>query len=591
MPAGSWLRPGALLLHIGLFAGAVFGTARKRKSVGNSQPCTNGTTIPFSNRTSATPCEGELGTECFFHCADNYLKIGRHVCQSYETQGKVVLDSTFFGGRCVRLCETKYHMEHKGEWCPSGSTPVRWKYEDSRGQCLATSCWRPHEALRALALGNYEVWSMARNSDTGIYIGRVDLTKTKYQQNWHYSHLGVTGLGVMFECAAHALGWIDLGTAQTRVLQTLESLAGKTPGFQLDRNSHGWMPTHFDSNGGSKLSPDANYTAFDTGLNTAAVLFAATYFQRAAPDTQETQQIGKLAAKLYGMVDFVHLLCNKAHVLDETGTGIGGSFGFSEECASQIPPSSDGLYAYSEIVYTAWLAYMQGCYGSGAGTGNCSNDGLQRMWDALEGRRFSVHSTFEGQPILSTYPSYIVQLPFYTVHPVNADEQWKSLIESYHLADQAFYRSSAFYAGDNGRYGLAAGYADPGCTNSGSSYEVLHLNNGSSHGCRIYSPSAVAGYAAVAPVAVRKELHKLLERGDGVWKMQNSESFVLLRQSLLDPDWHSEVDVTMIDFASEMLGLLSLVIGSDFFVHNTRHDFDRVLSGGGYSSIHGHPKH
>lgn len=546
------------------------------------QQCMSGNTIPNSNRTGEAPCIGTEGTECHYSCKKHHLKIGRHVCQSYGVQGNAVLDNAFFGGSCTRLCATDFHSK-TGLWCPPAGRPVRWHSHDKHGYCLATSCWKPTAALEALALGNYEVWSLARNNNTGIYLGRVDLRKPKDAQNWKYSHLGVTGLGVIFECAAHSLGWTRLKVANKRVLQTMRALAGELPGVKVDRNAHGWMPTHFDTNTGTKLSNSSNFTAFDTGLNTAAMLFAATYFLRVDPDSNATQHIHRLAAKLLGMVDFAHLLCNKQHVLDMNGTGIGGSFGSNDECVSQIPLSPDGKYAFSEIVYTAWLAYKQACHGFQNGT--CAMTGIENMWHAFQARRFAVKDTFEGQPIVSKFPSYIMQLPFYTVHAVNADKQWKALFDSYWLADWAFYNSSAFYAGDTGRYGLAAGFADSNCTASGTSYEVMHFNLGPDHGCRIYSPSAVAGYAPIAPSRVKHHLFQLLEHGDGVRKLNNSEYFVLLRKSLLNPDWSSEQDITMIDFSSEFLGLTSLLLGADFYVKNTKHDFDSLFElGGVYSS-------
>lgn len=547
--------------------------------------CTSGNVISNSNRTHHAPCTGAEGTECHYSCDKNHLKVGRHVCQSYSTQGRLVLDKIFFGGRCVRMCDTEYHIEHKA-WCPAGKVPLRWKSRDAKGHCLATRCRNPYAALKALALGNYAVWSLARNNDTGIYIGRVDLRKPKHMQNWHYSHLGVTGIGMMIECAAHALGWIKLKVAQHRVLQTMRALAEEQEGMTVDRNVHGWMPTHFDTYSGAKLQNGSNYTAFDTGLNSAAMLFAATYFLRVDPESDTTRRIHHHAAKLFAMVDFVHLLCNREHVLDINGTGIGGSFGYNDECASQIPPARDGMYSFSEITYTAWLAYKQACHGLKNGT--CPMEGVESMWHALQARRFAVQDTFEGQPLVSRFPSYVVQLPFYTVHAVNVDKQWKALFDSYRLADWAFYNSSAFYAGEFGRYGLAAGFTDTACSPAGTSYEVMHFSTDAGHGCRIYSPSAVAGYAPIAPGEVAHHLYQLMEHGDGMRQVEGSDpdAFVLLRKSLLDPEWSSEQDITMIDFSSEMLGLVSLLLGADFFVKNTNHDWDHLFRVGGVYGLY-----
>jgi len=90
---------------------------------------------------------------------------------------------------------------------------------------------------------------MARNSRTGIYVDNVNLIDGAIP--WAMGGADMTGLGLAFECVAQALGWQSMIEAQDRVLLTLRSLAGKTPGFNITRNRDGWLPRFFDSNTGS----------------------------------------------------------------------------------------------------------------------------------------------------------------------------------------------------------------------------------------------------------------------------------------------------------------------------------------------------
>lgn len=96
--------------------------------------------------------------------------------------------------------------------------------------CLETLCFPAdtnHSLLAHIARGAYAVWDLARNNATGIYIDHVDLTRADpAQQDWAQGSAEYTGLGMMVECVAAALGWIPLATAQQRVLQSLRSLNG-----------------------------------------------------------------------------------------------------------------------------------------------------------------------------------------------------------------------------------------------------------------------------------------------------------------------------------------------------------------------------
>jgi hypothetical protein len=66
-----------------------------------------------------------------------------------------------------------------------------------------------------------------------------------------------TGIGMIMECVAAAMGWQSVTAAQQRVLLTLRSLAGHTPGFSVRRNPRGFYTQFFDPDTGASDYPQA----------------------------------------------------------------------------------------------------------------------------------------------------------------------------------------------------------------------------------------------------------------------------------------------------------------------------------------------
>jgi hypothetical protein len=67
--------------------------------------------------------------------------------------------------------------------------------------------------------------------------------------------------------------------------------------------------------------------------------------------------------------------------------------------------------------------------------GSCENTPIENMWKAWQGRRQHPTMSYEGYPLLSYWPSYIVQLPYYSSYSFNADEEWSGLFNSHWAAD------------------------------------------------------------------------------------------------------------------------------------------------------------
>lgn len=188
---------------------------------------------------------------------------------------------------------------------------------------------------------------------------------------------------------------------------------------------------------------------------------------------------------------------------------------------------------------------------------------------------------YKNMSLLSYWSSYIVQLPFYSSHSFNSDKTWQHLFYNHWAADWAYYNSTAFYAGDDGRYGIGAGFTDKWCSAKNSGYEADMLVPVSKHageqGCRIYSPYSVAGYLPAAPQIISQHLLALMASGESVLAVPQTfdessiSDFVLLRKSLLEPGWNQNDHVSMVDFSSELFGLSTIWLGLEFFSNYTNH--------------------
>ena len=78
---------------------------------------------------------------------------------------------------------------------------------------------------------------------------------------------------------------------------------------------------------------------------------------------------------------------------------------------------------------------------------------------------------------------------------------------------------------------------------------------------------AIAGYLPAAPEVIKPQLLQLLAAGESVYPVPNTscaEHKVLWRKSMLHPGWSQGYGLTMVDFSSELFGLSTLWLGSDF---------------------------
>jgi hypothetical protein len=210
------------------------------------------------------------------------------------------------------------------------------------------------------------------------------------------------------------MGWTTKQDAQGKVIQTLRGLNGKLPGYKMARNPHGFFSVFFDSHTGGYLGrPGARtYTPMDSGFMMGGVLFARSYFNDTDRGSHNTQEIQSLADELWQSTRFDSLLCDRANLVDPTGTGVPMLQGDNASvCSATQFPQADGFYEYTEETYSVWYAYVQACGGSnkGAGSGDnqthegCKDKAIEAMWKAWQGRRTKPNHSYDGHPLMSLW--------------------------------------------------------------------------------------------------------------------------------------------------------------------------------------------
>lgn len=427
-----------------------------------------------------------------------------------------------------------------------------------------------------------------RNAVSGTYIDHVDPRLPMSQQTDMVSTDG-TGIGVAAECVAAGLGLVTMAEAQERVTLTLRALAGELPGWALPREAqNAWVPTFMSGNTGTSASP-GTYASDSTGLLSVGILFAKTYFGNVAPGAPATLNIARLVDKILTPIKFANMFCSTTGAGKSVANGsniIPWLFEDGGKCSDGQLPAADGYYYYSEMHWFFWMGYHAGCGSSSDGNTSsapvpCTNEAIAEMWEAFQGRRHRLDYTYGGQQLLTLWPSYVTQLPYYLIHPFNSDPAYNAVFKAQWLAEWAYYNSSGFYAGDDGRYGLGAGPTPAWCA-GGTTYIADRMTNATDQqACRMYSPYAVAGYAPVEPETIQRHLLALLATGESVVPITDADTGlryeILWRKSLLQQDplitcaWGTQCGITEVDFAAEFFGLASLKLGADFFVTHTNH--------------------
>jgi hypothetical protein len=67
-------------------------------------------------------------------------------------------------------------------------------------------------------------------------------------------------------------------------------------------------------------------------------------------------------------------------------------------CSAVMPLEADGHYEFNEEFIAVWFAWQTACGDQPAG--ECSNKGIERMWQRWQGRRQHPIYSFDGHPLL-----------------------------------------------------------------------------------------------------------------------------------------------------------------------------------------------
>lgn len=550
--------------------------------------CINGSEIHNSNRVGSNACfASKLGDKCEYQCNQGYIAIGSHVCQSLEISGALYFNRTFFGGECYRLCEPDLQ-------CSGDTVPFRWfsaASDGGYGQCLETRCKSKDHALLDLAEGNYNLWRVARSDRSGVYVDHVSFDKSKQMgvlpgQNNYQGSTDTSGLGLMMECIADSMQWIDHSEFIDRVNVTLSAFANKLDGdWHLPRSSAGWLPRYFHVLSGEPFptTEGGEWSVMATGLFYAGAMFVRTYLSQ--HDTSAAgQYLINLVDDMVKTVSWEKMMCaqqfdsatNKTIAVaaapnDSHATGIPYLQSETGVCSNILWPTADGTYDFNEMMPTLWLAYNFACRGQ---LGNCTNVALENAWNAWQKIRYNPSTRWNGKKLLSEWSCYVVQFPFYTTNAFISDPVWVDGFKNMWQADQDDYSSRAFDAGDI-RYGLGAGPTIPWCA-AGETYTADKLQmNPNTTDCRMWSPYCIGGYLPANQDYISGQLFQLLAQGESVLLLPDfvthREIHILGRKSLLVPTWNESDWVTMVDLSSELLGLSTIWLGDEFFKTNTNH--------------------
>lgn len=328
------------------------------------------------------------------------------------------------------------------------------------------------------------------------------------------------------------------------------------------------MPTFIDGDTGSSTSQGRfKFSTDSTALAMVGILFVSKHFETNDPHSAATSEIRNITRLMFDAVQWESLLCDNGRVTGH-GKGIPWTLDNNDGCTGYWVPEKDGYYTVNEMLTAVWLAYGKAC--GGQVPGQCKNKPIEQMWTAWQGRRFRPNFFFAGESLLTLWPAYALQLPYYLTHPFNSDATWQALFRAQWEAERSLFSSSAYYAGDHGRYGLGAGPTETWC--SGRTYYAdLMSNQSNAQTCRMYSPYSIAGYLPAAPEIIKRDLLELLAIGEASLLVVGTNYSILWRKSLIDQSWSQGYGVTMVDFSAELYGLATIWLGADYFRKYTDH--------------------
>lgn len=386
--------------------------------------------------------------------------------------------------------------------------------------------------LEDLYRNSFEVFQILRH-EKGVYRDALRFDGNHF----HPSSTATTGMGLVALCIADRMGWIP--DAEEQAERTLQSLLGRTPGFQPDRNSSGFY-RHFIERETGERAWESEYSTIDTAIMICGALFCDRYFR--SPVLSESVD------RLWRSIDWSQAVANPETgrlylTLNDEGTGDGN------------PTTSP----FSEYIILAWLAaYDPGDNALPA----------QRLWNNTYANPSALPRADEGGlSVLTDSPGrfqshFTVQFAYYLCHPFTVSEAYRRSFENAALADRHWW--SRVSGAPEYAWGLGAGSV---ATPPGYHADAIQNN-----AAQYVSPHIVAGFLPIYPEG-RNDLLAMLNDGRFTYSLPGRPGAdVLWRRSLENEDWRAP-DLQGVDYATLLFGLASLPenLGAEFFA--TGNDF------------------
>ncbi len=409
--------------------------------------------------------------------------------------------------------------------------------------------------LTEIFRNSYSVYENLR-SDVGMYQSKLDLVNNASLIN---ASIAVNGMALVTVCVADKMGWITNGA--DLVIETLETMLGRTAGFTPDRNPAGFYPHFFNKNTGARASGTSEYSTVDNAVFIAGTLFCKTYFK----NHPKGAVIATLADELWDGYDWSKVVVDPA--TDANGGGMYLSTDDDGNGAGNI------TRPYNEYILVAWMALNQ--------EKESLNDGpAHRLWNNWFDKTANLYKvSYAGYDMLTVkrlvyQAEHTYQMPYYlcNFYTTNkgTDEQgnygYLHYMSNTVHADKAWFQNNT--TAQTYEWGMSAGSGiDPATGDlTKSYYSVDAIDDNPYH---IVSPHTLAAFMPVNPQS-KDDLLLLYENNKGVYGLPwDRNKKIIWRYSLKEPTWEAP-RVQGVDYAPFIFGVASLpeYCGADFFATN-----------------------
>ena len=396
----------------------------------------------------------------------------------------------------------------------------------------------------------YQLYEAQRYSN-GVYRD----SKLISGNDFHPCSVANVGTGLVSLCIADEGSFIT--DAEAKVVQTLRTILGYTPGFNPDRNNKGFYRHFIDLDTGARAW-DSEYSTIDTALLAVGALFAKKYFS-------SNTEIAGYADELFLSIDWVAAIQNASTGTiwleqDASGNGQG---------AAAAP--------FNEYMIVAYLAMKS--------EGNVPGDGTT-AWNVWTQLNNFAYANYQGYQLLADFNSanaylsnFVIQFPYYLIPWTYNNTLYETYMSNAALADQQYYSNITgnYPPGQVNAYewGLGAGSSPTeigGVTYTASGYNADKISN---HPAHVVSPHIIAGFLPVDSSG-KSDLEDMLAGSKGLYDLSTGET-LLWRYSLDEPTWIPNA-IQGIDYSSMLYGLAYDKFGDSFFATYNDYDFPDPLA-------------